>query len=141
MATDVKEHEVVLDIEGMTCASCVNKIERALEGLEVVGSASVNLATRTAIVHSSSQEIDVLTRAVEGVGYGASLHTREREPKAEYRYFRRHLAVAVIFTVPVLLLTFALSGFGWGAPVAWALATPVQFYAAWPFLQAAMRAA
>jgi heavy metal translocating P-type ATPase len=136
-----KEREIVLDIDGMTCASCVNKIEKALGSLETVESANVNLATRTAKVASTSSEIETLVRAVEQVGYGARLHTREQSPEAEYRYFVRHLAVGVAFTVPVLLLTFVFSGFRWSPESTWALATPVQFYAGLPFLHSALRAA
>jgi heavy metal translocating P-type ATPase len=141
MTTPTKQREIVLDIEGMTCASCVNKIEKALGVVETVGSANVNLATRTATIATTSEEIETLVRAVQRLGYGAKLHTRERSPGAEYRYFVRHLAVAVAFTVPVLLLTFVLSGFRWSPELTWALATPVQFYAGWPFLRSAVRAA
>lgn len=141
MATATKEREIVLDIEGMTCASCVNKIEKALQGVEDVGSASVNLATRMATVSTASGDVDTLVRAVQKVGYGARPHTKERSPVAEYRYFVRHLAVGVAFTVPVLFLTFIVPGWRWSPEVAWVLATPVQFWAGWPFLRKGVRAA
>lgn len=50
------DRAIVLDIDGMTCASCVQKVERALERVPGVGGASVNLATRTATVHASSTQ-------------------------------------------------------------------------------------
>ena len=54
--SDTKEREVVLDIEGMTCASCVNRVEKALSGVDGVDAAAVNLATRTATVHTSDED-------------------------------------------------------------------------------------
>jgi Cu+-exporting ATPase len=61
---------VRLPIEGMTCASCVARIERALGALPGVATASVNLATETAEVHASGPlDLETLTRAVEGAGY------------------------------------------------------------------------
>ena len=51
MTTEAKE-PIVLDIEGMTCASCVHKVEKALSGVDQVETAIVNLANRTAIVQT-----------------------------------------------------------------------------------------
>jgi heavy metal translocating P-type ATPase len=141
VSTLTKEREVVLDIEGMTCASCVNKIEKALGGVGEVGSANVNLAARIATISTTSQDVDSLVRAVQSAGYGARLHSGERAPEAEYLYFARRLAVAIAFTVPVLILTFGVSGWRWSPQAAWLLATPVQFVAGWPFLRNAARAA
>ena len=73
-----KQREVVLDIEGMTCASCVNRIEKALGGLDEVDEASVNLATRAATVRTSLFDLEPLIRAVESAGYAARPHTKQR---------------------------------------------------------------
>ena len=72
--TPMSTKEVVLDIEGMTCASCVLKVERALDDVDGVDAAAVNLATRTATVHGTVADIDPLLRAVHGVGYVAHVH-------------------------------------------------------------------
>jgi heavy metal translocating P-type ATPase len=136
----VRDREVVLDIEGMTCASCVQKVERALVGVEGVDAASVNLANRTARI-SGFREVAPLLRAVASAGYGARPHEARRDPKDEQRYFLRHLALAAPLTVMVLLLTFAVPSWGPSMWLAWALATPVQFVAGWPFLRSALRAA
>ena len=82
-ATKASEREVVLDIEGMTCASCVTKVERALNGADGVEAAVVNLANRTATVRSSSREVEPLIKAVQGVGYGARPHAAGRSPHEE----------------------------------------------------------
>jgi Cu+-exporting ATPase len=141
MATRTVEHDIVLDIEGMTCASCVNKIEKALGEIDDVRSASVNLATRTATVNATTQDIGPLVAAVVRAGYGAHLHTAERDPEEEVRFFRHRLFVAAPLTIAVLILTFAVPSWSASIWLAWALATPVQFYSGWPFLRAGLRAA
>jgi Cu+-exporting ATPase len=62
-----------LDITGMTCASCVRRIEKTLNKLDGVGSAQVNLATEVATVtyDPSVVDLDELTGAVAKAGYGA----------------------------------------------------------------------
>ena len=136
-----KPRQFVLDIEGMTCASCVSKVEGALSRVDQVSSASVNLATRTATVSAVSEDVDPLVEAVRATGYGARLHTEELPPDAEHRYFWARFVLAVAFTVPLLVLTFVLSDQPWSPEAAWLLATPVQFYAGWPFLRRAGQAA
>ena len=133
----------VLDIEGMTCASCVQRVERALQGVPGIDVASVNLATRTASVRgpAAADVVGALVDAVEGVGYGARAHVERRPPGQEVAEYRARLAVAVPLTVALLLVTFVLPGAPWSQRVAWALATPVVFYAGWPFLRAAVRSA
>ena len=136
------ERAVVLDIEGMTCASCVQRVERALEGVPGVEAASVNLATRTATVLGEPDDsLALLVDAVRGVGYGARQHTERRSPADEVRAFGVRLAVAAPLTLAVLWLTFAVPEAAWSQRLAWALTTPIVFYAGWPFLRAAARAA
>jgi P-type Cu+ transporter len=135
------EREIVLDIEGMTCASCVRKVERSLGGVEGVRDASVNLVTRTATVHRDDPEAEPLIDAVRRVGYGARLHERRRSAADEAHSYATRLAIAVVFTVPLLLVTFAASDASWAMGAAWALATPVVFVAGWPFHRSALRSA
>ena len=141
VATRADGHDIVLDIEGMTCASCVNKIEKALGGIDEVQSAVVNLATRTARIRAATSDIEPLVAAVAVAGYGAHAHVAARDPEEEVRFFRRRLVVAVPLTIAVLILTFAVPSWSASIWLAWALATPVQFYSGWPFLRAAVRAA
>jgi heavy metal translocating P-type ATPase len=141
MAAEVREREIVLDIEGMTCASCVQKVEKALERVDGVDAATVNLATRTATVRTGDERLEPLVRAVTSVGYGAKEHGEVRSPDEEERFYRRRLIVAAPLTVAILILTFVLGSWRGSMWLAWALATPVQFYAGWPFLHHAWRAA
>jgi heavy metal translocating P-type ATPase len=133
--------ELVLDIEGMTCASCVAKVERALDHVPGVDAVVVNLATRTATVHGRLDATDPLVGAVVGVGYGARPHDEHRDPAEEERSWRRRLVVAVPCTLATLVLALGLSGRSWAVVVAWALATPVVFWAGAPFFVHAIRAA
>jgi len=134
---------VVLDIEGMTCASCVRRVERALNRDDSVAMASVNLATRTASVQpaGASLDLDSLIAAVEKAGYGARRHVEERSANDEVRLYVTRLAVAVVFAVPVLVFSYGWPNASWSMWIAWALATPVVFYSGWPFIRSAARAA
>jgi len=133
--------ELVLDIEGMTCASCVAKVERALDHVPGVDAVAVNLATRTATVHGQVDNTAPLVGAVVGVGYGARPHDEHRDPMEEERSWRRRAVVAIPCTVVTLVLAFGFSGSTWAVVTAWAFATPVVFWAGAPFFVHAFRAA
>ena len=141
-----QDRAVVLDIDGMTCASCVRTVERALERVPGVDGASVNLLTRTATVRGSTQqlsgEVDApLVDAVRGAGYDAHEHTERRSAAGEVRAYGVRLVVAAPLTLAVLWLTFVVPHAAWSQKLAWALTTPVVFLAGWPFFKAAWRAA
>ena len=131
--------DLVLDIDGMTCASCVQKVERALGDVDGVQAAAVNLATRTATVRGAVDGFEPLIGAVVRVGYGARPHDDARDPSQEEHAYRRRLLVAAPLTAVILVLTFGFADWGPSVWLAWALATPVQFYAGWPFLRSAWR--
>ena len=63
------QSRIVLDVEGMTCASCVGRVERALQAVTGVRGASVNLATERAEITGLDLDRAALVKAVEGVGY------------------------------------------------------------------------
>jgi heavy metal translocating P-type ATPase len=138
---DTEDLEVVLDIEGMTCASCVNRVERVLKRQEGVSDARVNLVSRTARVQTEAPDIDRLIQAVERAGYGAHHHEAGPSARDEARDYFVRLVVAGALTVPVLWLTFVAPHGDWSMWLAWALTTPVQFYAGWPFIRSAARSA
>jgi Cu+-exporting ATPase len=124
-----------LEIEGMTCASCAARVEKKLSRVEGVESCSVNFATEEAAVAYDPARVAVpeLIHAVEAAGYGAHAHGAGAEQETSSPLARR-LLVAVGLTVPVALLAMmpALQFTGWEW-VAFALATPVVFWAGWPF--------
>ena len=113
-------------IEGMTCASCANRIEKRLGRLDGV-SATVNYATNRALV-LAPQGITAgdLVAAVEKAGYGAAVHLPDApEPAAPSEAIRLRLVVALALAVPVVLMpmlpALQLPGGLW---VALALTTP-----------------
>jgi heavy metal translocating P-type ATPase len=97
---------VALDIEGMTCASCVNRVEKALLKVPGVETASVNLATERATV--SGGDVDALIKAVEKVGYKGSLrqpdapaHDHMHHHDEDAAVLRRDVIIAAIPTIPL----------------------------------------
>ncbi len=74
--------EITFDIEGMTCASCVRRVEVALDRIDGVRDASVNLATERATVSFDPDKVQIVTlaRAVEAAGYGARALEQEPAP-------------------------------------------------------------
>ena len=142
---EASRKEVRLDLEGMTCASCVARIERKLNKLDGVD-ASVNFATEQATVHcDQSMSVADLVSAVEVAGYhahpvdSAAGHHHHDEPIA---VLRRRLAVAVALTTPLALIAMvpALQFTGWEW-VAFALATPVVFWSGIGFHRATLQSA
>jgi Au+-exporting ATPase len=100
-----------LAIEGMTCASCVGRVERALRAVPGVTEASVNLATERATVKGSA-DAATLIGAVERAGYtahpversGAADAEAEARKDAERGRLRRDLWRAAVLTLPVFIL-------------------------------------
>jgi P-type Cu+ transporter len=139
-AVDERE-EIRLDLEGMTCASCVARIERKLNKLDGV-EASVNFATEQATVrHDPSVTVDELVRTVEAAGYGAH-PASEHEHVQEGGSIGRRLGIAVALTVPVAAISMipALRFAGWEW-FALAFATPVVFWSGAGFHRAALQSA
>jgi Cu+-exporting ATPase len=138
---------VELPIEGMTCASCANRIERRLNKLGGVR-AAVNYATERATVDYDPSAVapDELVAAVEAAGYRAALPARagDGEPAGDAGgtgapdALRRRLIASAALTIPVLLLSMvpALQFDDWQW-LALQLATPVVLWGAWPFHRAA----
>ncbi len=128
-----------LEIDGMTCASCVARVEKALKGLEGVDGANVNLATERATVAFDRSRVDVdqLVGAVEAIGFHAALPL-ERSRLRPDRSIRTRLLLAATLTVPIAALAMVpptqFSGWEW---VALFLAAIVVLGAGWPFHRSA----
>ncbi len=154
---------IELDIEGMTCASCVNRVERKLGKLAGV-EASVNLPLESAHVTVPAGITDQqIVDTVNATGYKATLrqpptpthqpndhpdqsqhggpedgHGGDHLQDGHAAKLRPRLIVAAVLTVPVFLISMVpvlqFPHWGW---VAGALALPVVSWAAWPFHRAA----
>ena len=119
--------QIDFPVTGMTCASCVNRVEKALKKADGVLDASVNLATERATVTYAPGVADfaALQAAVEAAGYGVIAPAQDdaAEPQdaeaaarsAELADKRRKLIVAVAFGLPLFLLAMARD-FGLIAP-------------------------
>jgi Cu+-exporting ATPase len=135
---------VELDITGMTCASCANRIERKLNKLDGV-TASVNLATERATVrHPATVDVDTLLSTVRAAGYQATVPRPRREQvpaqtSSHADQLRRRLVASAVLAVPVLVLSMVPAvQFDYWQWVALVLATPVVGWGAWPFHRAAV---
>ena len=141
---------VELDVAGMTCAACANRVERALGKLDGVR-ASVNYATQRAIVTGpGAADIDRLVQQVESAGYGAHHHDgaddawSQRATENRITSLRRRLVLAALLTVPLMDITIVLALVptwrfpGWEAASV-LLALPIVTWAAWPFHRATWR--
>ncbi|MEZ5171601.1 MAG: heavy metal translocating P-type ATPase [Acidimicrobiia bacterium] len=151
---------VDLPVRGMSCASCAASIEGALGGLDGVGGANVNFATGKATVHfdPTSTGVDDFIATVRGLGYDALDPTGTDGQDAGHDHaghdptghdhmsheadpaLTRRLVMSVVLAVPLALITMVpplmFDGAEW---VAFALATPIMFYAAWPIHVSAWR--
>ncbi|KAB0496167.1 heavy metal translocating P-type ATPase [Pseudomonas moorei] len=144
----VPQHSLELSIDGMTCASCVGRVERALNKVPGVKSVSVNLANERAHLELLGQiDPQSLLAAVTKAGYSASVWQAE-QPQTDSQHTRLHrerwallaaIALALPLVLPMLLQPF---GVHWMLPawVQFALATPVQFIFGARFYVAAWKA-
>lgn len=100
----------IVSIEGMTCASCVGRVERALKKVEGVQQANVNLATEQAWVQSNTQiNSGDLIQAIKKAGYHAKQveqnKSEQKDKKAtEQQQLKRDLIISLILAVPVFVL-------------------------------------
>ncbi|TLY33964.1 MAG: heavy metal translocating P-type ATPase [Nitrospirae bacterium] len=164
-ASSVKPVSLTIPIEGMSCASCVAKIEHGLSAVPGVSRAAVNLATEQATVEYQPGVTDPaaiqetirslgytpvlpaapsaapsLTLPLEGGGVGGG--AREDRKQVAYRALKRRFWVAAALSVPVMLLGMS-EHLGLPVPQAasfWLqllLTTPVQFWAGWQFYRGA----
>jgi len=149
-ASGTATERIELDLQGMTCASCANRIERKLNKLEGV-EATVNFATERAAVSFDPRLVapDDLVRTVEAAGYGATLPRAEREDaddaaeeegERELRSLRRRLIASAALSLPILLIAMIPPlQFEYWQWLSLQLATPVVLWGGWPFHVAAWR--
>jgi len=145
-----------LEIEGMTCASCVRRVERALSTVPGVAEVMVNLATGKAEVvpaGPAGPDMAALADAVRAAGYDATVQDQvtstETDPSAARRARRRaelrrrlvQLAVGAVLSAGVLVVAYGFGGTPWARWVQLALAAPVYAWVGWLFHRGALAAA
>ncbi len=140
----VATEPVVFDVEGMTCASCAARVERVLSRQPGVAAATVNFAAREAVVSLAEPLApQALVGAVARIGYRLHPQAEGVGGEAGAASIARRALVSGVLSAPLVLLHFVPGlAEGLGMPAAaWAglvLATPVQFWAGWPFLASAV---
>ena len=142
---------IQLDITGMSCASCVARVEKALSAVDGVRSASVNLADSSAgiEVDTGFEHTDTLITAVKKSGYNAALHVDEKYADSDKsngdRWSRDTvvLILSIVLTLPFLAqMVGMLFNPGWALSgwVQLLLAAPIQFIAGARFYRGAFAA-
>ncbi|MCI0360457.1 MAG: cadmium-translocating P-type ATPase [Planctomycetaceae bacterium] len=142
--------EIILDIEGMHCASCVGRVEGALRNVPGVRSARVNLATNQGAVEfdGAPVDLDAIERAVAAAGYAAHPAAPPDEAAASFQARTEgesSLWLARLIVAGALLVPLAALHFIPGLPHAftmWAqlvLAVAMQAVVGWPFIVGAIK--
>ena len=140
-----------LDIEGMTCASCVAHVEKGIKKLDGIDMAAVNLATEKATVSFDPKKtsIDDILKSVVTSGYGARQAKpgeegeAKKEKAAMERRLKTHTLISAALSAPLFLAMFAALFsidalmFLHNPIIQLALATPVQFWIGLRFYKSA----
>ncbi len=142
---DVVTEKADLDVIGMTCAACSNRIEKVLNRTDGVEQANVNLTTENATINYNPEvtSIDELIKKIQNIGYDAKTKAAPSEKNSrkaqELKGKRNKLIISAILSLP-LLLTMFVHLFGLPLPsflmnpwFQFILATPVQFIIGWQF--------
>lgn len=134
-----------LDITGMTCAACSNRIEKVLNKAPGVKDATVNLTTEQAMVtyYPGQTDLDTLIGRIRNLGYDAQPKQSEEDQatrkQQELKHKRNKLIISTILSLP-LLMTMLVHLFNMHLPdilmnpwFQFILATPIQFIIGWQF--------
>ncbi|QWE05037.1 cation-translocating P-type ATPase [Polynucleobacter sp. JS-JIR-II-50] len=148
---DTNSELFTLDIGGMTCASCVGRVEKALDKIPGVEAASVNLATEQAKIRikaNSEVKIDDIIALVQKTGYSAKISAHHGIPElAPSKLFwgadgLGRVVLGFALSAPLFLPMFLMPfGIHWSLSPTWQLllATPVQFFLGWRFYKAGFK--
>ncbi len=146
---EVPLKRTTLFVEGMTCAACSARVEKALQKVDGVVNASVNLSTNKATVDyaSGSVEESFLVQTIEKTGYGAEVEKEDNKDKnkdfreKEIKSLTNSFIVSLLFTLPLFAaMFFHMAGqmnILTNGYFQWLLATPVQFFIGYRFYKGA----
>ena len=122
------EKQITLSITGMTCANCVRSVERRLlKKTPGIIAANVNFATEKGTIKYSSDQITIteIIAAIKRAGFGVAMEDIEQINHAEVIKQTKKFWIAVIFTLPLVLLSMSGMNGNW---LMLFMALPVQFY-------------
>lgn len=156
----VSASKLTLPVKGMTCASCVNKVQNTLSSLNGVLSASVNLATEKAVVEYAPAQVGMreFKKALRDIGYdiveiehGEDIVEKEKqERERDYKKLKKKLITGAVLTIPLFILVYwdkTLFADILDIPkkinflLQFIIQTPVQFWVGWQFYTGAIAAA
>lgn len=142
---DVAVEQVELNINGMTCAACSNRIEKVLNQTQGVQQATVNLTTEQAHIkyYPSATNTEALIKRIQNIGYDAETKTSSKaqsnRKKQELKHKRNKLIISAILSLPLLLVMvvhispISIPSILVNPWVQLILSTPVQFIIGWQF--------
>ncbi|MFC0238549.1 heavy metal translocating P-type ATPase [Fictibacillus phosphorivorans] len=151
----VAKEKVDLDISGMTCAACSTRIEKSLNRMEGISSASVNLTGETGSIEYNPAivSVDDVLNKIKKLGYHATTQqdrvTKKTKKEEEITSKKRKLILSIILSLPLLYTMFAHMPWDFGLLMPslfmnpwfqFILASIVQFYIGGPFYIGAFRA-
>lgn len=145
-----KTEKVILPVRGMSCASCVNRVEKAIRSLKGVLQVSVNLATESASIEYFPETVSIedFKRVVKDSGYqvletkeGDLVEKERRIREEELLRLKRKFIFGALLLIPILILMYGASFLEKRLNLSreinfflqFLLATPVQFWNGWPF--------
>ncbi|MBT4824115.1 copper-translocating P-type ATPase [Candidatus Woesearchaeota archaeon] len=143
--------KTTLSITGMTCASCSTMINKALNKVKGISNANVNLTTNKATIEFDEDKVSLekLIQTIKNKGYGAVEATGKtdydkeaKKKKRDYEKLRNKFYLSMIFAIPafVLGMFFMKDPIPYQQYIMWFLATPIQFYVAYPMYKSAFSA-
>ncbi|WP_392552366.1 heavy metal translocating P-type ATPase [Orbus wheelerorum] len=138
------EQQIILAIGDMSCASCVNRVEKALSKVNGVKTVQVNLATEKATITGSNLDIALLIQSVDDAGYSAVFYDEKKAQAIKPKKLPLWpVIIAALLTLP-LILPMLLEPFGFHLMLPGfaqlILATPVQFVLGARFYRSAWKA-
>ena len=156
---DARSHKATLSVLGMTCASCVNKVQTALNQVPGVIEATVNFATEQASIEYVQDLVTIkdLSKATDSVGYtlvakeeGQFVDKEKEVRDAELNLLKHKFLTGILLVAPLFILVhWEKLGLGSILPLSrdtnyilqLLLQTPVQFWVGWQFYRGALSAA
>ena len=141
---NARTEKTTFTVSGMSCASCVSRVEKSLQGLPGVVSVAVNLASNRAVVeHTRDADIAGMLHAVADAGYKMEVVTAEEgrvdtASQREMSELRNQFIFALCVAAVIMLLSMTSAlDYAWKPYLLWTLATPVQFWAGLRFYRGA----
>jgi P-type Cu+ transporter len=133
----------IFPVGGMTCASCVARVEDALASVPGVVSVAVNLASeKVTVEYAEGTDVAAMYRAVDDAGYKLGAEAQNLEDvstaaRREITAIRDRFLMSAVLAGSIMLLMWLTPNFTLKPYLLWALATPVQFWAGWRFYRGA----